>query len=165
MAQQQAVGDVYLMGPHAPKLAQLYATYLSSPDAVGPDWKDFFNSLAEDARRVLDEAVEQQDATARATPCTDGYMPAPAGQRPSLPPAAHPAAINDPGVRAAPVDSIRALMLIRAYRVRGHLEAELDPLGLAEIEPHPELDPTTYGFTETDMDRPIFIDNVLGEET
>ena len=68
-------------------------------------------------------------------------------------------------VRAATTDSIRALMLIRAYRVRGHLEANLDPLGLTEISPHPELDPKAYGFTEADMDREIFIDNVLGLET
>ena len=51
-------------------------------------------------------------------------------------------------------------MLIRAYRVRGHLEADLDPLGLKPILPHAELDPKTYGFTEADMDRPIFIGNV-----
>jgi 2-oxoglutarate dehydrogenase E1 component len=68
-------------------------------------------------------------------------------------------------VRAATLDSIRALMLIRAYRVRGHLEAKLDPLGLKPVEPHPELDPRTYGFTEADMDRPIFINHVLGLET
>ncbi len=55
-------------------------------------------------------------------------------------------------------------MLIRVYRVRGHLEAKLDPLGLQVPKPHPELDPRTYGFSEADMDRPIFIDNVLGRE-
>ena len=53
-------------------------------------------------------------------------------------------------------------MLIRAYRIRGHLLAKLDPLGLEKREPHPELEPETYGFTEADYDRPIFIDNVLG---
>ena len=55
-------------------------------------------------------------------------------------------------------------MLIRAYRIRGHLAADLDPLGLREMPPRPELDPKSYGFTEADMDRPIFIDNVLGLE-
>ena len=63
------------------------------------------------------------------------------------------------------LDSIRALMLIRAYRVRGHLQATLDPLGLQKREPHPELDYRSYGFTEADLDRQIFIDNVLGLET
>ena len=56
-------------------------------------------------------------------------------------------------------------MLIRSYRVRGHLEAQLDPLGLQQPKSHPELDPRTYGFTEADWDRPIFIDDVLGLDT
>jgi 2-oxoglutarate dehydrogenase E1 component len=55
-------------------------------------------------------------------------------------------------------------MMIRAYRIRGHLQADLDPLGLAPPRDHEELDPATYGFTEADYDRPIFIDNVLGLE-
>ncbi len=56
-------------------------------------------------------------------------------------------------------------MIIRAYRIRGHLEADLDPLGLEEMLPHPELRHETYGFTEADLDRPIFLDNVLGLQT
>ena len=68
-------------------------------------------------------------------------------------------------VRAATIASLRALMLIRSYRVRGHLEARLDPLGLQIPGPHPELDPQSYSFTNADLDRPIFIDNVLGRET
>ena len=55
-------------------------------------------------------------------------------------------------------------MIIRAYRIRGHLVADLDPLGLSENKSHPELDPASYGFTDADMDRPIFIDMVLGLE-
>lgn len=164
MAQQQAFGDFYLIGPHAPKLAQLYATYLGDRDALGPEWRDFFDSLAPDARRVLDEAVERPASSTTHQPSSVGYAATPPGSRPSLPPGAKPADISDPRVRAAALDSIRALMLIRAYRVRGHLEANLDPLGLMEIEPHPELDPKSYGFTDADMDRPIFIDNVLGME-
>jgi 2-oxoglutarate dehydrogenase E1 component len=77
---------------------------------------------------------------------------------------AAPAASADQ-IRRATLDSIRALMLIRVYRVRGHLEANLDPLGLVKREPHPELDPKTYGFGDSDLDRPIFINYVLGLET
>ena len=56
-------------------------------------------------------------------------------------------------------------MMIRAYRMRGHLHANLDPLGIAKpLEDYNELSPETYGFTEADYDRKIFIDNVLGLE-
>src|SRR5580704_15625729 len=66
---------------------------------------------------------------------------------------------------AAARDSLRAFTLIRSYRVRGHLEARLDPLGLQLPKPNPELDPITHGFSEADMDRPIYIDGVLGLDT
>ncbi|KAK0358335.1 hypothetical protein LTR94_035825, partial [Friedmanniomyces endolithicus] len=56
-------------------------------------------------------------------------------------------------------------MLIRAYRVRGHLQANLDPLGIEPPIQNPELTPEFYGFTAADMDRPIFLDGVLGLET
>ena len=72
---------------------------------------------------------------------------------------------DEQAVRAATLDSVRAIMMIRAYRFRGHLAADLDPLGLEPPASHPELDPTSYGFAEEDFDRPIFIDNVLGLET
>jgi 2-oxoglutarate dehydrogenase E1 component len=70
--------------------------------------------------------------------------------------------LTDAQLQRAVLDSIRALMIIRAYRIRGHLVADLDPLGMRETTPHPELDPASYGFAEADMDRPIFIDKVLG---
>ena len=68
-------------------------------------------------------------------------------------------------VRTAAHDSIRALMLIRSYRVRGHLQASLDPLGIEQPPSNPELTPEFYGFSEADLDRPIFLDGVLGFQT
>ena len=55
-------------------------------------------------------------------------------------------------------------MMIRAYRMRGHLHANLDPLGLEPRPDHVELHPSSYGFEESDWDRKIFIDHVLGLE-
>ena len=72
--------------------------------------------------------------------------------------------ISAANVQQATRDSIHALMLIRAYRIRGHFHAKLDPLGLAAIPDEQELDPRSYGFTDEDMDRRIFLDKVLGLE-
>ncbi|MFL6801221.1 MAG: 2-oxoglutarate dehydrogenase E1 component [Sphingomicrobium sp.] len=68
-------------------------------------------------------------------------------------------------IRRAAEDSIRAMMLIRTYRVRGHLAADLDPLGLTRREVPADLTPAFHGFTDADLDRPIFICGVLGFET
>ena len=74
-------------------------------------------------------------------------------------------AISDEDLRRATRDSVRALMMIRAYRMRGHLHANLDPLGLEPERDKAEILPKSFGFGEADLDRPIFIDNVLGLET
>src|SRR4051812_28975220 len=68
-------------------------------------------------------------------------------------------------VRRAAEDSIRVMMLIRTYRVRGHLAANLDPLGLTRREVPADLTPAWHGFTDADLDRPIFVCGVLGFET
>jgi 2-oxoglutarate dehydrogenase E1 component len=73
--------------------------------------------------------------------------------------------LSDAQVRAATLDSIRAIMFIRSFRSRGHLGADLDPLKLQGDSKFPEFDPRFFGFSDADLDRPIFIDNVLGLET
>src|SRR5690348_716174 len=72
--------------------------------------------------------------------------------------------VSNADVMQATRDSIHALMLIRAYRIRGHFHAKLDPLGIQAEPNEAELDPKSYGFTEADMDRRIFLDKVLGLE-
>ena len=62
-------------------------------------------------------------------------------------------------------NSLRARLLIRAYRIAGHLKADLDPLGLAEKKYIPDLDPKTYGIEKDDLDKEVFIDGVFGINT
>jgi 2-oxoglutarate dehydrogenase E1 component len=140
-------------GGNAQFIAQLYAKWVSEPDAVDPDFAALFAAMDDDARAVLTDASGAS------------WAPHPI-EFESETPAAKPAKAAPAGdTRAATLDSIRALMLIRAYRVRGHLEAQLDPLGLKHSGHHAELDPHSYRFTDADLDRPIFIDGVLGRET
>ena len=67
-------------------------------------------------------------------------------------------------VRRAADDSVRAMMLIRTYRVRGHLAARLDPLGLSRMDVPPDLTPAYHGFTDADLDRSIYLFGTLGFE-
>ena len=144
-----------ISGPHAAQVAALYRDFLSDPRRLDASWRSFFQDLDDDARGLIEELMRADGAGVAGGNGAAAVAAGLAGGRD----------ITAGDIRAATLDSIRALMLIRAYRVRGHLEANLDPLGLKPMEPHPELDPRTYGFTDADMDRPIFIDNVLGLET
>ncbi len=73
--------------------------------------------------------------------------------------------MSDAEVALAAEKSIRAMMLIRTYRVRGHLGANLDPLGLSKLEEPADLTPEFHGFTADEMDKPVFLGGVLGFET
>jgi 2-oxoglutarate dehydrogenase E1 component len=165
----------FMDGANADYIDQLQARYAADPASVDAQWAEFFRSLGEgeqDARRAAAgpswargdwPPVPVDDLTAALT----GEWPVAAevkgaGDKIRAKAAESGVAVSEEAVKRAVLDSIRALMIIRAYRIRGHLAADLDPLGLRDESLHPELDPTSYGFTEADMDRPIFIDNVLG---
>ncbi|HZF32964.1 MAG TPA: thiamine pyrophosphate-dependent enzyme, partial [Candidatus Angelobacter sp.] len=155
----QQIDPTILSGPNAPFIAELYARYVEDPGAVDPSWQRFFAELQDDGRSVLRDLRGASWAPRRPAVIVNGT---PAAAAPSVA-AAGPSSVE--AMKAAAKDSIRARMLIRAYRVRGHLEASLDPLELKPRERHPELDPKTYGFTDADMERPIYIDYLLGHET
>ncbi|MAZ76149.1 MAG: 2-oxoglutarate dehydrogenase E1 component [Micavibrio sp.] len=169
----------FLTGINSEYITHLYAKYLANAASVDQSWQSFFGDLADDEVSLLkemhgaswtpDENRREQNAFAAnvnemgAVPQQQMYAVPPMMSQ--VMPQAVPSAPNTADQRRATLDSIRAIMLIRAFRVRGHLEANLDPLGLAEKKYHPELDPRHYGFTEADYDRQIFIDGVLGLET
>jgi 2-oxoglutarate dehydrogenase E1 component len=160
-------------GANAAFLADQYARWAADPSSVDPSFAELFSAMNDEARAVLEEATGASWAPRTPVPPTPepvAHTPASSGAdqaAPLLEPGAAPGAVvlSNEQVRAATIASLRALMLIRSYRVRGHLEARLDPLGLQIPAPHAELDYRSYGFTDADLDRPIFIDNVLGRET
>ena len=166
----------FMQGHNAEYLEQLYARYANDPNAVDEAWQAFFAQMGDTEIDVKAEA--QGPSWARGdwppipsdelTSALTGEWPAApaemkdAGKKIAAKAAEKGVEVTDDQIKRAVLDSIRALMLIRAYRIRGHLVADLDPLGMRDQTPHPELDPKSYGFAEADMDRPIFIDNVLG---
>ncbi len=148
----------FLSGPNAPFIEELYAKYLESPNTVDPSWRKFFAELEDDSAIVLQDIRGASWAPRdRSVEIGNGSEESYAATETSLRPAP---AVKD--LTRAARDSLRAMMLIRAYRVRGHLEANLDPLDLKPRHKHSELDPRSYGFSDADMDREIYIDNVFG---
>ena len=153
--------DSVFSGANAPFIAELYARYLDNPGSVDASWQAVFGELTETNGVAVEQPSWSKDRTRIiGVPDPEAAKPAKGGAK-----AGAAAGLSEAEVKAAALDSVRALMIIRAYRARGHLVSNLDPLGLAGTRfPHPELDPAHFGFGEADMDRPIFLANVLGRE-
>ncbi len=162
----------FLNGVNAHYIEEMQSQYARNPSSVDESWQEFFQTVGE----TVDTATSAPEGPSWAR---RDWPPVAAGEMVSVldgqwPEEAKPiekklrdAAAVTPGVSSetleqAVTDSLRALMIIRAYRVMGHYAADLDPLGLEGHKNLSELDPKSYGFTDADMDRPIFIDQVLG---
>ena len=165
----------FLYGGNATYVAQLQDAYEQNPASVDPQWREFFEALRDEKTAV--------EKNARGAPwknknwpiapkgdlvnALDGDWPTAEkalGDKIKAKAAAKGDALSDADVVRATRDSVRAIMMIRAYRMRGHLHANLDPLGIEARMDHEELHPATYGFEDSDYDRKIFIDHVLGLE-
>ncbi len=153
----------FLTGANSEYIAHLYSSYLRNPSSVDGSWVTFFKGLNDGEVSVLRELHGASWTPAENRRDGNGFAAEPANANSNKHGAPAMAASGD--VRQAALDSIRALQLIRAYRARGHLESNLDPLGLKQINYHPELDPAHYGFTDADRNRKIFINGVLGMES
>ena len=159
----------FLYGGSAVWIEQMQAAYAANPNSVPADWRAFFDQLGDDgsdATRNADGASWKRTAwpkpaSAEETAAFDGNWTLLEPKLEKKLKSSAPTA-SDADIALAVKDSVRALMLIRAFRMRGHLQAQLDPLGIEQAGHQPELDPSNYGFNGEDMDREIFIDGVLG---
>jgi 2-oxoglutarate dehydrogenase E1 component len=165
----------FLYGTNAAYIEDLHARYQANPASVDAGWRDFFGALQDDGGLAALNARGASWARPNWPVVANGELVSALdgnwaqvetaigdklkGRAQKAGPEVVPV-----DVQQATRDSVRALMLIRAYRMRGHLHANLDPLGIEKQPSHEELDPASYGFTEADLDRKIFIDNVLGME-
>ena len=168
---QDFLDTLFLDGGNAAYLEQMQARYAENPGSVDPSFRAYFDSLGEDSATAKKNAAgpswKREAYTSDPTPELTSALTGDWGDQAAATQAVKTARPNlsDSEAERAAKDSLHALMLIRAYRVRGHLIANLDPLELQKPGSHPELEPETYGFGPEDMDREIFIDGVLGLET
>ncbi len=163
--------QTFLSGVNAEYIAHLYVQYLKNPSNVDESWNSFFGDLNDSEAAFLKElggaswtpnenAKNNRNFGSAAVAPADGILVEAANDVKGVKKLG--SSIED--IQRAAKDSIRALMLIRSYRFRGHFLANLDPLGMKKIGDHPELNPEFYGFGEDDYDHPIFIDGRMGME-
>ena len=150
------MNDSFLNSANAPYVAELYFKYTQNPKSIDESWKSFFSSLNEDELSIISD-FGGPEWKKRDTNVIDDISFDKVVRSSS--------AVDFNSFKTSTLDSIRALRLIRAYRINGHLIANLDPLNLHKKNYHPELDYNSYGFLEHDLDREIFIDGSLGLET
>ena len=150
---------------------ELYASYLRDPGSVSAEWQATFQAMPDDpftSNPALEPAAApssifnppsngQSTEASHPNGLANGYSN---GAMRSDAPSARPA---ESDVLAASLQE-RLIRLVRSYRVRGHLIAKLDPLGIPR-PPQPELFPAFYGFTDEDLDRTFPGDCVHAMET
>ncbi|WP_375392658.1 thiamine pyrophosphate-dependent enzyme, partial [uncultured Sphingomonas sp.] len=150
-------------------IEQLYRRFRAAPDAVEPGWRGLFEGLeGSSAGPSWASAAwplsSTDDLTAALDPTQMEPAAKPAKGKPAAPAPAAAAPDQDAIVKAAS-DAIRVQILIRTYRVRGHLAAQLDPLGLVGTRDLPaDLTTEYYGFTDADIERPVYLGGTLGLE-
>ena len=165
----------FLQGTNATYIDDLYARYEQDTASVDPEWQEFFKSLKDTPADVAKNAegpswgrdnwpLTPRDELTSALDGNWAQVEKAVGNKIAAKAQAKGAELSAVDVNQATRDSVRALMLIRAYRMRGHFHAKLDPLGIEAPRDREELDPRTYGFVEADFDRKIFLDHVLGLE-
>ncbi len=132
-----------------PFVEQLYREYLRNPAAVPAAWREYFDGLP-----APDGLLDQNAAPSSRAPLGDAPQPAPRFGGPAL-------LDGGPAGREAAVKQDRLDQLVRAYRVRGHIIAQFDPLH--HPHPHcPELSIAHYGFRPEDLDRPFSVRTISG---
>ena len=148
----------FLGGNSSEFIEELYADYLSRPHSLPSEWQEFFRGLNDGKEDVLKTVSGPSWAPEKKKKRYlfngDKTTVQPINTSESL--------ANLSTVSQSAKDSIRASVLMRAYRIRGHLLSNLDPLGLQKPEEHPELRPETYGFRKGDENKKIFLDGIFG---
>ena len=164
----------FLYGGNAAYIENLQARYAANPSSVDAEWQAFFQSLKDSAPDAARNAngpswqppnLPHADGDLIAALTGDwGAVEQKIGDTIKTKAQSKGVEVTSADVLQATRNSIHALMLIRAYRVRGHFHAKLDPLAIEPEKNEEELDPRSYGFTDADLDRKIFLDKVLGLE-
>jgi len=146
----------FLAGMNSEFINEFYTDYISDAKSLPKSWKKFFDGLSDDEKLVFKDLRGPTWSPEKKFKKLEKVLE----DKKEL--VEENINIDSKSAKQASKDSVRAIMLIRAFRIRGHLIANLDPLLIQKKEEHPELKPETYGFKKSDYKRKIFLDGVLG---
>ena len=132
---QQMWSSSHIAGGSVAYVEDLYEQYLRDPDSVDAQWRDYFQQLPP----VNGSAVDVSHSAIQAQFLTR--------QRQSFQPS-QSSLVSSEHERK----QVQVLRLISAYRIRGHQQATLDPLGLMEREQVPDLTLAYHGLSDADLD-------------
>ena len=134
----------FLVGNNSEFINEFYADYLSDPQSIPESWRQFFEGLSDEQKLIYNDLNGPSWSPERKNKKIFLKNKEKEEEQKSID-------ISPETTKESTKYTVRAIMLIRAYRIRGHLIATLDPLSLQEKEEHPELKPATYGFTKKIM--------------
>jgi len=129
-------------------IEEMYVKFIEGDTTIPQSWKSYFEDLGEDLNEVIKE-IEGPNWKPNKIKINLNQQNLNGSQK-----------VNQINIK----DSIKAIALIRAYRINGHLIADLDPLGMMERKYMHELHPEDYGFNKNDFNRKIYLDNYLDRD-
>tara|TARA_Y100001970_G_scaffold101938_1_gene128039 strand:- start:6251 stop:9121 length:2871 start_codon:yes stop_codon:yes gene_type:complete len=131
-------------------IEEMYLKYIEKDPNLPLSWKNYFDDLNEDLNSVAREIKGPTWSPKKVI----------IDQSKILKKSKYAPSYNET-LEKEKIDSIKAIALIRAYRIRGHLIANLDPLGLMKREYLNELHPENYGFEKKDYERKIYLNSYM----
>ena len=158
----------FLSKSNSSYIEQMYDKFCDNPNTVPDSWKQYFEGISDgkeltrEKKKVSWEPNKLKSYSSIDPDIYEKFIPEKLNYVLEEKIKTENNASSIEGSEISTKDSVRAIMMIRAYRIRGHLNADLDPLQLLKKEYASELDPKTYGFSDKDLNKKIFLDDVLG---
>ncbi len=141
-------------------IEQMYLKYINKDKDLSVEWKKYFDDLKEDTSVAIKE-LEGPSWGKKSKFKSQQLENIILHRKEKNLDTSENTKIKD--FKEANNESIKAIALIRAYRIRGHLLAKLDPLGLSKTEYLDELHPDFYGFKKENYDKPIFLNGTINK--
>jgi len=149
----------FLQGGNSPFIEELYLQYLKNPKDIPESWVKLFDGLNEDQETIkkeilgpswaprksrnLKKDINEKDLAEDKKSKINGQL------------------VSQENYEKEKQESVKAIALIRAYRIRGHLIANLDPLGMMERKYLHELHPDDHGFKKEDYNKKIYLHSYM----